>query len=57
MIDRCEKNIYLEVDGGVTEENIIMPTKNGADVIVAGSAVFKSSDIPKTIRKMREMAK
>ncbi len=56
MIDESGLNIYLEVDGGVTAENITMPTGSGADVIVAGSAVFKSSDAAGVIAKMRELA-
>ncbi len=54
MINDCGKNIYLEVDGGVTTENITLPYKNGADVLVAGSAVFKAENIPDTILKMRD---
>ncbi len=56
MIDECGKDIYLEVDGGVTVDNIAMPSGNGADVIVAGSAVFKAEDVETTIAKMRERA-
>ena len=57
MIDECGKDIYLEVDGGVTAENISMPTKNGANVMVAGSAVFKAEDISAVISKMRNEAR
>lgn len=57
MIDSTEKDIYLEVDGGVTPENIIMPTQNGANVIVAGSAIFRAEDAGAVIKKMRETTK
>lgn len=57
MIDACGKDIELEVDGGVTAENISMPYLNGANVMVAGSAVFKAADIPAVISKMRDSAK
>ncbi|MCR4661184.1 MAG: ribulose-phosphate 3-epimerase [Clostridia bacterium] len=40
----------VEIDGGVTEENSKEVALTGADVLVAGSAVFKSSDKPKTIQ-------
>ncbi len=57
IIDDCGKNIDLEVDGGVTAKNIDMPAKNGANVMVAGSAVFKAEDIPAVIAEMRLAAK
>ncbi len=57
MIDELGKDIELEVDGGVTAKNIYMPIQNGANVIVAGTAVFKAEDIPATISEMRLAAK
>ncbi len=57
MIDACGKDIDLEVDGGVTAKNIGMPAKSGANVMVAGSAVFKAEDIPVVIAEMRLAAK
>ena len=40
-----ERNIFLEVDGGVTKENAPLVTKSGADVLVAGSSVFNGGSI------------
>ncbi len=57
MIDKTGKNIELEVDGGVTPDNIYMPTENGANVIVAGSSVFKAVDAEKAIAEMRANAR
>ncbi|MDO4744172.1 MAG: ribulose-phosphate 3-epimerase [Clostridia bacterium] len=57
MIDSSGKDIELEVDGGVTAENVVMPVGNGANVIVAGSAVFKAEDVPAVIAKMRDAVK
>jgi ribulose-phosphate 3-epimerase len=37
-----ERNIRSEIDGGVTPETAPLLTRAGADVLVAGSAVFKS---------------
>lgn len=54
MIDEKRLNIELEVDGGVKIENIGEISKAGADVFVAGSAVFGSKDYKKTIQQMRE---
>lgn len=57
MIDAIGKDIDLEVDGGVTAKNIHMPAQNGANVMVAGTAVFKAEDILATIAEMRLAAK
>jgi ribulose-phosphate 3-epimerase len=48
MIFRTGKNIDLQIDGGVTLENIKKITDAGANVIVAGSTVF-NSDNPKSV--------
>jgi ribulose-phosphate 3-epimerase len=47
-------SFLIEVDGGVNQENIHQITKAGADVFVAGSSVFGSSDISKNIKKLTE---
>ncbi len=57
MIDAQGKDIDLEVDGGITVKNIHMPIQNGANVIVAGTAVFKAENIEATIAEMRLAAK
>jgi len=46
----------IEIDGGVTDENAAALSKAGADVLVAGSFVFKSKDQPATIKKLRSIA-
>ncbi|HBO83959.1 MAG: ribulose-phosphate 3-epimerase [Deltaproteobacteria bacterium GWC2_42_11] len=53
MIDKSGLNIELEVDGGIKVENIGDISKAGADVFVAGSAIFGSKDYKKTIEMMR----
>jgi ribulose-phosphate 3-epimerase len=40
MLDAARSDAYLEVDGGVKPDNVGAVTRAGADVIVAGSAVF-----------------
>lgn len=45
-------NFYIEVDGGVKQHNIAEITQSGADVLVAGSSVFGSSDIAGNIEKL-----
>ncbi len=53
----CEKigrsDLDIEVDGGITEENVRDVIAAGANVIVAGSTVFRSRDMAKTIARLR----
>ncbi len=44
IIDGLDKDIDLEIDGGVTAENVAEIKAAGANVIVAGSTVFKAED-------------
>lgn len=53
LSDKVNKNLLIEVDGGVTMENVEEIIKCGTDVIVAGSAVFKGGNIEKNIRDLR----
>ena len=58
IIDRSGKAIRLEVDGGVKVENIAEIASAGADMFVAGSAIFSQPDYADVIGKMRaELAK
>ena len=45
----------IEIDGGVNEKTIKNISDAGADVFVAGSAIFKSPDYQKTISKFRKL--
>ena len=45
----------IEIDGGVNEKTIKTISDAGADVFVAGSAIFKSPDYKKTIDRFREL--
>ncbi len=53
----CVKNgkgeLDIEVDGGITEENVKSVISAGANVIVAGSAVFRSENMAGTIARLR----
>lgn len=49
-------SIAIQVDGGVTESNIHQLAAAGADVFVAGSAVFKSDNRNLEIAKLRDLA-
>jgi len=46
--------VMLEVDGGIKADNIRSVAEAGADVFVAGSAIFGSGDYTATIKRMRE---
>ena len=54
LIDEKHLPVELEVDGGINLDNISKVVKPGADVIVAGSAVFKSKDCKETVRQMKK---
>ncbi|MBD5585434.1 MAG: ribulose-phosphate 3-epimerase, partial [Clostridia bacterium] len=43
----------IEIDGGVTEENAEIIRKAGANVLVAGSAVFRAQDMTQAIKNIR----
>jgi ribulose-phosphate 3-epimerase len=53
-IDDSGYDIRLEIDGGVNVDNIADIARAGADMFVAGSAIFNSGDYAQTIAKMRE---
>jgi ribulose-phosphate 3-epimerase len=46
--------VLIEVDGGVNENTIAEISSAGADIFVAGSAVFGSQDYQKTIQSFRQ---
>ena len=46
----------IEVDGGLTADNVALATSAGANIIVAGSAIFKAKKPREVITKMREQA-
>jgi ribulose-phosphate 3-epimerase len=54
MIDKRGLDIDIEVDGGIGPDNISEVSSAGANVFVAGSAIFYSEDYKKTISTMRE---
>jgi ribulose-phosphate 3-epimerase len=45
-------NIDIEVDGGISAKNLDLVTSAGANVIVAGSAIFKADDPQRVIEDM-----
>ncbi|MGR5427299.1 ribulose-phosphate 3-epimerase [Vibrio harveyi] len=53
MIDESGRDIRLEIDGGVKVDNIREIAEAGADMFVAGSAIFSEPDYKQVIDKMR----
>ena len=47
-------SVLIEVDGGVNENTIAAIASAGADVFVAGSAIFGSKDYQKTVQRFRQ---
>jgi ribulose-phosphate 3-epimerase len=55
MIEDRGLSTLIEVDGGISEKNIEQVSDAGANVFVAGSAIFKSPDYKKTIAAFRDL--
>lgn len=57
MIQKQQSKALIEIDGGVSETNAKALVDAGADVLVAGSAVFTSLDPLKTISNLKHIKK
>mgnify|MGYP000949815854 FL=1 len=53
LSDKYNKHLKIEVDGGIGEDNIKKVVEAGAEIIVAGSAVFKNHSIKENIKALR----
>lgn len=53
MLNNVKKEIDLEVDGGISEKNIKSVASKGANIFVAGSAIFDQSDYKDIIKRFR----
>lgn len=53
MIDSAPRSCLLEIDGGVDENTAPLCIQAGADVLVAGSAVFRRADRAAAVRALR----
>ena len=56
IIDEKNLKVDIQVDGGIKPSNIHQVVEAGANVIVAGSAIFNSENIEETVRLMRKNA-
>lgn len=55
IIEENDANTMIEIDGGVNAENAPLLLEAGADVLVAGSFVFKSNDPKATIEELKSI--
>lgn len=53
MLEQISRPVYLEVDGGINAEIAIDTVKAGADVLVAGSYIFKSASPEAAVQSLR----
>lgn len=56
IADDCGRDIDIEVDGGINPETAALCAKAGANVFVAGNAVFRAEDCGKVIADIRRAA-
>lgn len=57
MAQELGRDIDIEVDGGITLENVRDVAEAGATILVMGTAIFKSPSIKKTIKELKERIK
>ena len=55
LIEQKEAAVQIEIDGGVTDKNAETLIASGADVLVAGSHVFKAEDPEDVIRTLKQL--
>jgi ribulose-phosphate 3-epimerase len=55
-VEASGADVWLQVDGGITEETIVIAAENGADTFVAGSSVFRAENTERQIALLRETA-
>lgn len=51
----ADRNILIEIDGGVGPENIAEVFKAGADIAVCGSSAFSDGNLHENVRKMKQL--
>ena len=55
LSEKYNKDLLIQVDGGITTDNIKEVVNSGANVIVAGSSVFKNGMIKENIEELRRL--
>lgn len=57
MREQSQSDFLIEIDGGVTSDNAAALKEAGADVLVAGSFVFRSQDPTQTIASLKDLTR
>lgn len=57
MISKTKKDVLIEVDGGIDQETAPLVNEAGAEVLVAGSAVFRADNYEKAIGNLLSVCK
>lgn len=55
LLDKVKPSVHIAVDGGVKKENIAEIYSAGADILVAGSAIFEAQDIEKAVKELKRL--
>ena len=55
LITRKGAATLIEIDGGVTDKNALQLVEAGADVLVAGSFVFRAEDPIQTVANLKSL--
>ena len=56
LLSASDLDVWIQVDGGISRETIERAAEAGANVFVAGSAIYGASDIPAEIAALRSLA-
>ncbi len=54
--DIAPEGLDIEIDGGITEKNVALAAREGANVIAAASAIFKAPDPTQAVKDLRRLA-
>ena len=55
LVDNCQRDIFIEVDGGVNAQTAIKIVESGANVLVAGNAILKQEDMVGTMNDIKNL--
>lgn len=56
LVSAAHLDVWIQVDGGISRATIARAAEAGANVFVAGSAIYGAPDIPAEIHALRELA-
>lgn len=56
LVDQKGLNTEIQVDGGINQETAARVVQAGATVLVAGSAIFGTADVPAAVKELRQAA-